>query len=327
MLLVRSSVCEVVTFYERWVNGGDLRVVELAAGRAPAAAPRPCSSAESERQAGVTSLTLAPYDGACGAPLPKLDASSLAPVSHILVHGSMATSDACAFSDVDVAVVLDDEREYPAAAHRAAVLELRRLLHAIYRYDPLMHHGLMFVAASDFRRYDQRFLPVKTLECARVLHGPPQVRVRLAPPPDGHFTGALRASASSLRRRVERRDFLADDYALKSVLSGALLMPARVLSAKGEFVYKRDSFDLARSLFTRREWEFIARCEALRSLWKRPPAPFLQRHVPSRAHPRLAQVAGARFAPRLNVSRISESMAGGLAAGASAFLDRLERIA
>lgn len=320
-------MCEAVRFYEHWVNGQGLRVVELAAGRMPKDAPS-ALSAERAEEGTPLELHLEAHDGGSGSvSLPSLDAEALAPISHVLLHGSMATHDGCNFSDVDVAVIVDDLHGYPADAHHAAVAELRRLLHAVFQCDALMHHGLMFLGASALQRYDEQFLPVATLRCARVLHGPRELRLRLHDAPPGSFGGTLHGSAQSLRRHVMRRDFLDNDYRLKNMLSGSLLMPARVLAAKGEHVYKRDSFELARPMFSARDWEFIARCEGLRALWLRPPAPVLERGVPQRSHPRLRQVLGARMAPRLNVRRLSKTMIDGLISSATAFLDRVEAIA
>lgn len=321
--LLRSNVCEAVRYYEQWVNGGSLRVAELAAGRRPHAAPRPCPPAgESIAEAG---LCLARYDAS--PPLPQLDASALAPIPHVLVHGSAATKDGCAFSDIDVAVFVDDSRAFSPAQHRAAVGELRRLLHAVLEHDPLMHHGLMFASAGSLKAYDQRFLPLETLRRARVLHGDTALRVRLKKAPPADLRAALRMAALSLRRHLDAGDFLTDDYRFKSFLAGALLMPARVLAAQGSFVYKRDSFEAARELFRSAQWEFIARCEALRSLWLRPPPPLAHRLVPPWMHPRLRQIAGEELAPRVNVRRISSVMADGLASSAQLFLERVEALA
>jgi hypothetical protein len=238
----------------------------------------------------------------------------------------MATQDACAFSDVDIAVFVDDGSRYTQQQHDAAILELRRLLHSALAFDPLMHHGLMFAPATSLERYDQRFLPVGALARARVLHGPRTLEICPIAAPLHELAGMLRASATSLRAHVLRRDFIDDDYRLKNFLSGALLMPARVLAAHGTCVYKRDSFDLARSFFTAVQWEFVARCEALRALWKRPAAPLGHRFVPASVHPHLRQVIGERMAPRLNVRRLSQAMIEGLISSAHRFLDRVEAV-
>lgn len=318
-------MCEAVRFYERWVNGSELRVVELASGRMPQSGPASTPPQPADEGAPVQ-LQLEPDEGS-SAGLPSLDAAALAPISHVLLHGSMATRDACDFSDVDVAVIVDDANDYPLDAHRAAITELRRLLRAVFGRDALMHHGLMFFAGSGLQRYDEQFLPVATLRCARVLHGPRELRLRVVNAPEGSFNTTLRSSARSLRKHIQERDFLKDDYALKRMLSGSLLMPARALAADGRHVYKRDSFYMARDMFSTREWEFIARCEGLRALWARPAAPVLARGVPAKSHPRLRNLVDARMAPRLNVRRLSQRMIDGLTVSANAFLDRVEAIA
>ena len=316
-------MCEVLTYYDRWVNGADLRIADLIAGRLPSHAPAP--SPGEVLHANRTVLQLEPY-GESSPPLPQLDASKLATVRHVLVHGSMATRDACGFSDIDIAVIVDDLHSYTPDQHRRAVRELRRLLRAALGFDSLMHHGLMFFPASKLERYDERFLPIEALRCARVLHGPATVHLHAAPAPLEEFRASLRAAAASLRKRFSTSDFLQNDYQLKNVLAGILLMPARVLAARGVMVYKRDSFELARELFTPAQWDLIGRSEALRSTWVRPAPPALNRCVPPGSHPHLRRVFGSHMAPRLNARRISPRMLEGLRAGANAFLDRVEAI-
>jgi hypothetical protein len=316
-------VCGAVRYYERWVNGAELRVAQLAAGVAPRTVPQPVARNFGHGETRVT-LELPRHDEHRLA-LTRLDADALAPIKHVLLHGSMATDDACDFSDV--AVFVDDVNAYSAEQHRAAVLELRRLLHSAIRFDSLMHHGLMFAPARALEAYDQRFLPVETLAKARVLHGSQTLHVRIAQAQRDRFVSTLRSCAASLRAHVEARDFLADDYRLKNFLSGALLMPARILAAEGTHVYKRDSFPLAKPLFSTAQWEFIARCEALRALWQRSPAPLPYRAIPNAAHPYLRQIVGRRLAPRVNVSRLSNPMVDGLIRSAQRFLDRLDEVA
>lgn len=323
--MVRLPVCETVRYYDDWVNGNDLRLFELAAGRRPRTAPRQPARTDAAGAPRVR-LELEPYNGS-RPQLHSLDSRALAPIKHVLVHGSMATQDGCGFSDVDIAVFVDDGAHYTQRQHEAAIVELRRLLHSAFAFDPLMHHGLMFAPATSLEHYDQGFLPIGALARARVLHGPRTLEICSAATPLDELASRLRASAKSLRTHILRREFFEDDYRLKHVLSGALLMPARVLAAQGTCVYKRDSFDLARSLFNAMQWEFIARCEALRALWKRPPAPLPQRLVPSRVHPHLRQVIGERMAPRLNVRRLSHAMIEGLLSSAHRFLDRVEAVA
>jgi Polymerase beta, Nucleotidyltransferase len=314
-------VCEVVRFYDRWVNGADLRLPELAIGKAPSGVPLP--SPGQVLHANRTVIQLAGYEG-CTPALPTLDPCGLSTVRTVLVHGSVATRDACAFSDIDVAVVVDDVRSYTAEQHRRAVHELRRLLRAVLEFDPLMHHGLMFFPLSGLENYDQRFLPIDALKCARVLHGSPVLHLHATPAPLEQLRATLKSAALSLRKRFAAMEFVRNDYQLKNVLAGILLMPARILAAQGVHVYKRESFELARSLFTPAQWELVARSEALRSTWVRPPSSFLHRMLPPNSHPHLLRIAGSRFAPLTNARRLSAHMIESLQHSASVFLDRVE---
>lgn len=315
---------EVIVYYQRWVNGADVPLKSLLFARMPSEPPGGVLLPAPQPPPEIR-LVLQAYEGEPA--LPALDPRDLAPVAHVLVHGSAATRDGCAFSDVDIAVFLEDLRTFSLEQHHRAIRSLRTLLRAALEYDALMHHGLMFAPASALRAYDQRFLPVEALRCARTLHGPKEVSLRVSPAQEQLFKRALAASAASLRRHFANGDFLSNDFRFKQVLAGILLMPARVLAARGTHVYKRDSFDLAREWFTPLQWELIARSEALRATWLRPKRSCLARHIPQSAAPGLLASANASCAPRLNVTRLSQRTKAGLERSAATFLTRAEAFA
>ncbi len=311
-----------VSTYDHLVNGHGYRAIELAFGRI--ARPRIDANALQPPSSSPLVLHIEPY---AAKPFLPVDSAALDPILHVLVHGSIATADACGFSDVDIAVIVEDRRSFSAEQHAKAVAGLRHLLGSIFSYDNLMHHGLMFFPASGLLAYDQSFLPVETLRLARVLHGPRELSLWEVPAEQSRFAASLLLSAKSLRKRFSNRDFLANDFLFKQVLSGTLLMPSRVLAARGVHVYKRDSFATAQEDFNNRSWELIARAEALRSSWVRPRASLAERAIPSFAHPYLRNIVHQRFAPALNTRRLSERMICGMEKSAHAFLDRVESMA
>ncbi|HEY8314916.1 MAG TPA: nucleotidyltransferase domain-containing protein [Candidatus Baltobacteraceae bacterium] len=311
-------------YYDYWVNGKDLRISHLALGGRPRRA-----LAQSERAVPRANdwcaLELDRYDGT--EPALRVDARALEPVRHVLVHGSVATGETCGFSDVDVAVILDDSRSFSCDQHEAAVAELRLLLAGAYGFDRLMHHGLMFFMTSGLGAYDQTFLPIETLKLARVVHGPRSFAFHSSTVPPELFRERLRNASESLRKRFSSAAFLENDFALKTVLSGVLLMPSRVLATRGIHVYKRDSFRRAREFFDESSWELVERAEALRSLWIRPRPSLAGCAVPRRAHPHLRSIVESRFGPRLNTRRLSRKMIEGLERSARAFFERVEVLA
>src|SRR5579884_1392067 len=92
-ILVRLPVCGAVRYYERWVNGAELRVAQLAAGVAPRTVPE--RAAENSAHSGALLKLELPRHDDHRLSLARLDADALAPIKHVLLHGSMATDDAC----------------------------------------------------------------------------------------------------------------------------------------------------------------------------------------------------------------------------------------
>lgn len=294
-----------VRFYERWVNGEDLRTLRALFGAVPRSKPASAAALDESRDGieiefGSTSPVI---------DLPQLSAKDLAPIPHVAIHGSQATGDACAFSDVDVLVVVEDRKTFTAGEHAAAVKELQRLLRAIYRYDPLMHHGLMFFPASGFDAYDQTFLPLETLRRASVLHGSKRLAVRTVPGAAETSRRRVQNALAVIRARLAEHAAERDDYSFKRVVSNILLLPALLAAARGHQVYKKDSFPLVQEWFSDAEWSGIRRAEEYRTLWKRTEQPMLQRLLGETSHPSVRVRWSARLSPRSNVSRLLEPAA------------------
>jgi hypothetical protein len=294
-------------YYSKWVNGAGLPTIRAAYDAAPRRAP--LMHASPAPGPPLSGIPLGPPPAGMG-PLPRLKRERLAPVRHVILHGSQATGDACAFSDVDIAVVLDDSRPFTLGEHRGAVRELKRVLRAIYRYDCLMHHGLMFVVQSDLQRYDQSFLPLETFRRACALHGPAMLSVRTVEPDGQKAKERLRRAVAVMREQAEAEFWQRNDFALKRFISNVLLIPALVAAARGRYVYKKDSFEVAREWFTALDWTGIARAEEFRALWARPPAPLLSRLASHGPHPCLQIRSVLRYPPRVNAERFLRDHAG-----------------
>lgn len=313
---------DAVRFYERWVNGRDLRTLPALFGAGPRS--KPASAVPQSEVADATSIELGTAGPAVT--LPPLRSENLAPISCVAVHGSQATRDACDFSDVDVLVVVEDRKTFTAEEHAAAVKELQGLLRAIYRYDPLMHHGLMFFPASGFDAYDQTFLPVETLRRACALHGPSRLAIRLIPEAKNSSSKRVLNALSVIRTRLAEHAAQRDDYSFKRMISNILLLPALLAAARGHQVYKRDSFPLARDWFSDDEWSGIRRTEEYRNLWKRTNEPILQRVLGETSHPSVRVRLSARLSSRANVSRLLEPSANAWLADLNRTFQRAEAI-
>ncbi|MFQ5613087.1 MAG: nucleotidyltransferase domain-containing protein [Anaerolineae bacterium] len=252
-------------FYDRYVNGNN---VSLAAyWRFPwfPAQPPPCSNSRN-REANGPGAEIRFEAGAEFA----ID-DELPTVVSILLHGSRASRETAPFSDVDIAVILDDSRPFAPMTVKNDILALRRLGRAMYRVDPLLHHGLMFANASDFLSYDQTFLPLDTLAEARCLSGARALEVRLSPQiPLARCRQRLDRTLSSLGSYDFSLRRAQQDFTLKAFLAGLLLVPALFLAANGIFTHKRESFEWVYTGFPEVDWEAVKVAEALRRAWRAP---------------------------------------------------------
>lgn len=191
-------------------------------------------------------------------------------VHSLLLHGSQASNEVLPFSDVDVVAVLDDSRNHPRNAINRDVLALRGFCRRMFREDPLMHHGLMFMNLSEFDSYDESFLPVDTLAGARSIYGAREVKITRCDTAAAHAAEKLRRSLYWLARYDFHSRRFQQDYSLKEFISGLLLLPAVFLASNGEFVKKHDSFNLAYTKFPNVDWSPVRIAEGLRTRWKAP---------------------------------------------------------
>jgi hypothetical protein len=288
----------LAAFYDHWVNGEGLSTRQLLLRATCTDVPEIYST----EPAGSTPRTIS-VPRSDHVVVPQLCDAALRPVECVLLHGSQATADTCDFSDVDIVVVLDDAHPYSLEEHRAAISELRRLLAIAYSYDPLMHHGLMFLPASRLSAYDETYLPLESIRCGRVLYGTERLTFRLVRPDEERLRASVQNSAQSLRFHFSSGSSW-DDYRFKRVLAGVLLLPARVCALSHRFVYKRESFELAREMFSAGTWSGILRAQEFRLAWVRPPRDILGRTCGHLTHPAATIRWTIRRSPTRNARKL-----------------------
>ncbi|MGB6484421.1 MAG: nucleotidyltransferase domain-containing protein [Candidatus Acidiferrales bacterium] len=194
----------------------------------------------------------------------------LTTVYSLLLHGSQASNEVMPFSDIDVVAILDDSLLHTPLAIKKDVLALRRFCRWMFSQDPLMHHGLMFIALSEFSHYDESFLPIQTLVEAKSICGNCRIRIIKGNSADVNAAGKLRRSLYWLCQYDFNLHHFQQDYSLKEFISGILLLPAQYLASAGRFMTKRDSFKIAYTEFPKIDWSVIQRAEEIRAKWTAP---------------------------------------------------------
>lgn len=216
------------------------------------------------------------------------------------VHGSVATREEIAFSDLDALVILKTEVfESPDRLIRVGKA-LNRLCRYMYRFDPLQHHGWFVLTASDLAAFDEAYLPVAVLQNSRRLSVGSSSTLRVSVSNPGRQSNdVIKSLCRVIRDRLERRRYPTNLFQLKSALSRFMLLPSLYVQARdGTGVWKGDSFALARPDFSVEEWRVMTKITEIRSCWKYEIGP-LRTWLMTRTSPRFQILRKKWFAPRI----------------------------
>jgi hypothetical protein len=197
------------------------------------------------------------------------------------IHGSIGDLNyARGYSDLDTWLVLDEATVTNAARLRQFARKCYRSLADLYRFDPLQHHGHMIATAIDWQWYSENWLPLDTFRHAcRLIPDKMDLEIR------------VRDSALDARHGFEELQELMylrhagrwqpeTAFELKDYLSILMLAPALYLQAKGLYVAKQDSFQLARDHLPHANWDAMRYATQARSAW-----PYYRSHLMETVRP------------------------------------------
>ena len=184
----------------------------------------------------------------------------------VFLHGSYATLDFTAYSDLDLLVLLPRTAAGSPASLRAIRREWIAAWRELKEFDPLQHHGPFFLTEMDLRGYPAPLFPESVWERTMALEERPRIlRLRAIPEPElarGRFTSmAERFCATDLRRGRTNA------YRCKSDLSVFMLLPALWCQARGDDVGKRESFGRIGPRLSEGARRAFARASEIREAW------------------------------------------------------------
>ena len=189
-------------------------------------------------------------------------------LTEAVVHGSLGTGEEMGYSDFDALVVLRDhvfERGSSLVRTAAILGEARRIM---LSYDPLQHHGWFVLAEASLKRYPAAYFPTELFAYSRsLLHDTPfEMTVRWHEPVD--YRSPFHRLCRSLLRKLAGPP-PAQAYALKSLLSEFLLLPALYVQARdGKGLFKKFTFESARGDFAAETWSVMADVSEVRTRWR-----------------------------------------------------------
>ncbi|PIR53280.1 hypothetical protein COU76_01965 [Candidatus Peregrinibacteria bacterium CG10_big_fil_rev_8_21_14_0_10_49_10] len=171
------------------------------------------------------------------------------------------------WSDLDTLVIVRDEVFQSVERLERFKKYFSRAAFVCYQIDPLAHHELVAVSVYDIAHYPQTLFPMPVFQNAAVLTGAADVPFALRDDAAERML-VLREFRSRFMEKVSKNTYSTTAIDWKNDLACALLLPALALQAKGEFVYKRESFTLAKERFPDLDWSCIDEASAIRRDWR-----------------------------------------------------------
>lgn len=215
------------------------------------------------------------------------------------VHGSLGTDEVVAYSDFDALAILKDEAfESPERLARA----IRKLNHArkiMLDFDLLQHHGWFVLTELDLKFYCNAYFPIELFKYAKSLFNDKGLEFEISLRESSFETRrAFEKMADAIIKKIENRQYPANMYQLKGLLSQFMLLPALYVQAKdGGGVFKRESFDMARVDFDFTDWVIMDEVSEIRAGWSYEISTLKRRLM---GHPHvLSRYFVKRFAPAI----------------------------
>lgn len=174
--------------------------------------------------------------------------------------GSFSTLDYTKWSDIDILLILKKntiESSNDLLKVRRIVMKINKLL---FTNDPLQHHGIFIISELDMKRYNQAFMPIENFRYSTSFYNTKYLEFSLI-----DSNKFILKELKSIKDNI--KNFAVNNiniYDWKLFCHIVLLIPVLYLEAKGIYVYKKFSFEIARKDFNSSEWEVIETMTRLR---------------------------------------------------------------
>lgn len=183
------------------------------------------------------------------------------------IHGSLSTKDYTEYSDLDTLFIIKND----VLEDAEGIKELEKLFigsqRYLYEFDPLQHHGHFFLIESDLKSYDQSILPLSAIKLSTSILGRGtslKFYIRNSEQESEHrFLKSIRI----IRRYIRDGNRLKTPYYLKGFLSRFMILPVLFLQLRGEYVSKKDSFEILKKRVPAKIWHCMEQVSSIRQDW------------------------------------------------------------
>lgn len=216
------------------------------------------------------------------------------------VLGSLGTYEENSYSDFDALVIIKDEVfKSPSRLARAAQ-KLNSARSIMYDFDPLQHHGWFVLAEAQLAAYPQWYFPIVLFEHAKSLFKNKGLELTIRCAFEEPTAREIFFSfCENLLNKLQNHNNPKNLYELKVLLSSFMLLPALFIQARdGHGIFKKFSFEAAKSDFSKNEWSIMDEVSNIRANWFYQFSPF-KRWLFSNPHP-LCRYLAKKFGPPIS---------------------------
>lgn len=184
----------------------------------------------------------------------------------VIAHGSVATNEVIAYSDFDGLLIVKDEYwDTPILKdfHKATM----RIIH---RFDPLQHHGWFQIKASDLNDYSEvKHLPIAVIKESRMIFPANDAELTFSLCESADYKAPALRLINSIGIKLRTGIYSNSMFNLKSFLSEVMLLPSLVYQAQNSRgIFKKDSFDAMRDLYSAKSWQAVLVSSSIREKWE-----------------------------------------------------------
>ncbi len=184
------------------------------------------------------------------------------------LHGSLSTMDYTEYSDLDTLFIIKQE----VLEDPNKIKELERFFikstKYLYEFDPLQHHGHFFLTESDLKYYDQAILPLSAIRLSTSILGRGNSLTFYVRDSEQEselrFIDSIKIVCRYIKEDISR---LNTPYHLKGFLSHFMILPVLFLQRRGEYVSKKDSFEILKERIPPGIWRCMEQVSEIRRNW------------------------------------------------------------
>ena len=185
------------------------------------------------------------------------------------LHGSLGTHEEIPFSDFDALIIIKDEVfKIPDRLARVAC-KINSAQAIMFDFDPLQHHGWFVLTEADLKSYPEYYFPIELFRHAKSLFPDQGLDLKIwIKDSSESIRQAFDNLAHSAMKLIARNRSHKNMYWLKNLLSQFMLLPTLYVETRDQKgIYKKFSFDAARTDFDVEDWSIMEEVSSLRENW------------------------------------------------------------